>query len=78
MKQSYPTLEPSHDFNNQTVSYTDVFMAEWSEHKTENLRRAQGGGLGLGLTHAALVQLTSWFIFPWTPIINSAHKYTKS
>ena len=24
----------------QTVSYTDVFMAEWSEHKTKDLRRA--------------------------------------
>ena len=24
----------------------------------------QGGGSGLGLTHAALVSFTSWFIFP--------------
>ena len=25
-------IEPIHDLNNQTVSFTDVFMAEWSEH----------------------------------------------
>ena len=33
-------IEPSHDVNNQTVSSTDVFMAEWSEHKTKDLRGA--------------------------------------
>ena len=34
--------EPSHDLNNQTVLSTDVYMAEWSEHKTEDLRLARG------------------------------------
>ena len=33
-------LIDSHDLNNQTVSHTDVLMAEWSEHKTEDVRRA--------------------------------------
>ena len=32
-------IEPSHDLNIHTVFFTDVFMAEWSEHKTEDLRR---------------------------------------
>ena len=29
-------IEPSHDLDNQTVSSADVFMIEWSEHKTED------------------------------------------
>ena len=32
-------FKPSLDLNNQTVSHTDVSMVEWSEHKTEDLRR---------------------------------------
>ena len=33
-------IEPSHGLKNQTVSFTDVSMAECSEEKTEDLRRA--------------------------------------
>ena len=32
--------EARHDLNNQTISFIDVFMAEQSKHKTEDLRRA--------------------------------------
>ena len=35
-------IEPSHDLDNQTVSCTNVFMAEWSEYKTEDQRRSTG------------------------------------
>ena len=33
-------IEPSQYLKNQTVSYTDVFMAKWEEYKTDDLRRA--------------------------------------